>query len=400
MRTPQHSPDFLKKRQLLTFIPLPLSVFTTVLFVLGGGGKGVSEATAAGSGGLNTSLPSATKGNLFGDKMEAYKAPTDSSRRNGFSFAPTVPATDSVPTGAAPEGLNYGVQPGQTARFVPAEDPNVAAVQARMQQLQQQTYGPAPAAPQPRDVTSSAPAAPAEDPAMEATIKQLATMQAAYERQVAALEKPAAPKAPAAAAPKTSGRSTITILAEGEQSVVSAPLGSTNTVRAQPQSGNGFHGLGGSSTSDGVTAIPAVVHGDQVVSQGSTVKLRLLSDVQIEGRLVPRNSFLYGTCNVSGNRLTVEASNVQIGNAVLPLALKAFDLDGMEGLYIPSSINRDATKQGMASGASSADLLTMSPSLGAQAAGIALQTGKALAGNKIKLVKIHLKANYQLLLKP
>ncbi len=81
------------------------------------------------------------------------------------------------------------------------------------------------------------------------------------------------------------------------------------------------------------------------------------------------------------------------------MSLKAYDLDGGEGLNIPGSMDRDAAKQGLASGTSSADLLTMSSSLGAQAAGIALQTGKALAGKKIKLVKIHLKANYKLLLK-
>lgn len=121
--------------------------------------------------------------------------------------------------------------------------------------------------------------------------------------------------------------------------------------------------------------------------------------MQLEGRIIPRNSFLYGSCDVSGNRLTIEATSVQVQNSVLPLSLKAYDMDGGEGLNIPGSINRDAAKQGLATGVSSADLLAMSPSLGAQAAGIALQTGKALAGKKIKLVKIHLKANYKLLLK-
>ncbi len=43
-------------------------------------------------------------------------------------------------------------------------------------------------------------------------------------------------------------------------------------------------------------------------------ELRLLSDVQLEGRIIPRNSFLYGTCQVSGNRLTIEATSVQIQN--------------------------------------------------------------------------------------
>jgi conjugative transposon TraM protein len=144
--------------------------------------------------------------------------------------------------------------------------------------------------------------------------------------------------------------------------------------------------------------VPAVIHNDQVVEQGSTVKLHLLEEVQLEGRLIPRNSFLYGMCSMSGNRLSIQATNVQYQGSLLPVSLKAFNLDGGEGLNIPGSVNRDALKQGAATGVSGVALLAMSPSLGAQAAGIAIQTGKALSGHQIKRVKIHLKANYQLVL--
>lgn len=393
----------------MLFIPVPSVIFLTVVFFVLGGGKGVPEATAGaapGETGLNMSLPSAGKSELFENKMDAYKAPQDSSNRNGLTFAPVgeaAQATEVAPapeamgeaTTTAPTGLNYAVQPGQSSqRYDPNYDPNVAAVQSRMQHIQQQQTYSTPPAPSTYQSASVAPSR--GDDQLDQTIRELDQLKDQYQKRLLALNTPAVAAAPVAAAPvatkATKGMSAIT---QVPRSVV------TNLSRAQgsPTATNGFHTVGESNAGVELNAVPAVVHNDQVVSQGSTVKLRLLTDVLLDGRMIPRNSFLYGVCNVSGNRLTIEATSVQYQNSLLPVSLRAFDIDGGEGLNIPGSADRDAAKQGLASGASSADLLTMSPSLAAQAAGIAVQTGKALAGKKIKLVKIHLKANYKLLLK-
>ncbi|MBO3272958.1 conjugative transposon protein TraM [Hymenobacter defluvii] len=429
----KHTQEFIRKRQLMVFIPIPGVICLTLLFFLGGGGKGVPTAmasTGTNEAGINTSLPSAGKSALFENKMDAYKAPQDSSHYNGLAFTPVGDATQPTDAAAAPEsmgstaepapgGMNYAVQPGESPqRYNPNYDPNVAAVQSRMQRIQQQqTAHQQPSYPRSgggyanggySSAANYAPAPSAKDVQMEQTLRELDDLRQQYEKRLQALNAPtpAAPAAAVAPAPiatsaaltKQEGMSVVT---EVPQSVVTS-LGGRSTLGTAVvvvNSGNAFHGLGSDNGAGQLNAVPAVIHDDQVVSQGSTVKMRLLSDVQVEGRLIPRNSFLYGTCDISGNRLTIEATSVQYQNSVIPLSLHAYDMDGGEGLSIPGSVNRDAAKQGMANGASSADLLTMSPSLGAQAAGIALQTGKTLAGRKIKLVKIHLKANYKLLLK-
>ncbi len=415
-KPPKHTPAFLTKRRLMTFVPVPVVICMTVLFFLGKGGQGATAAATAGTGpgtsGLNHTLPSAGKTALFADKMEAAKAPQDSTHRNGLAFAPptSMPASAGSAAGtpapgatAGPStGLNYAVQPGQAGqagqKYDPTADPNVVAVQTRMQRLQEQTSrqqtssAPASALVASNTRASSAPAASApRDDRMDASLKELDELKKQYQKRLYALNAPAA--APAAAA-ATSAASTkkMTVITQVRPSVVSS------LQQTAPQT-NGFHTVGESNTSSTQNAVPAVVHDDQVVEQGSTVKMRLLQDVQLEGRLIPRNSFLYGVCSLSGNRLAITATSVQYQGSLLPVNLKAFDLDGGEGLNIPGSASRDALKQGAATGVSSADLLTMSPSLGAQAAGIVLQTGKALTGRKIKTVKIHLKANYQLLLK-
>ena len=426
MSKPKHTQEFLKKRQMLLFAPAPILACLTALFALGGGGKGVSAATVAnsapGASGLNHTLPSAGKTTLFANKMEAASAPKDSTHRNGLTsglaFTPVgqasttspaaAPSTGAAPGAApgtpAPAGLNYAVQPGQAGgHYDPNTDPNVVAMQTRMQRLQEQTSTqPTASAPAATPATASAVrrggisgATLATDNRMDASLKELDELKNQYQKRLLSLNSssPAAAATPVTTSSREAKKG-ITVVIQAPKSVVSS-LTRSQTVPAA----SGFHTLGETSSSAVINSVPAVIHNDQVVEQGSTVKLRLLQDVQLEGRLIPRNSFLYGTCNLTGNRLTIAATSVQYQGNLLPVSLKAFDIDGNEGLNIPGSIDRDALKQGAAQGVSSADLLTMSPSLTAQAAGIAIQTGKALTGRKIKTVKIHLKANYQLLLK-
>ncbi|WP_223654526.1 conjugative transposon protein TraM [Hymenobacter psoromatis] len=423
MSKPQHTQEYLRKRRMMLFIPVPGVICLTALFYLGGGGKGVTAATTgpnAMASGINHTLPSAGKSALYADKMEAANAPQDSSHHNSLAFAPvaSTPAPDAGATSGAPgattaavgttpsaqpTGLNYAVQPGQTAgRYDANADPNVVAMQTRMQRLQEQTST-QPTSAQPAYPTSTSAATSSRqasasvtssprDTRMDESLKELDQLKNQYQQRLMGINAPATAVAvatPASTAPKKG----MTVITQVRPTVVSSLR--TQTV---PQA-NGFHTVGEASPSSNVNSVPAVVHNDQVVEAGSTVKLRLLQDVQLEGHLIPRNSFLYGVCSMSGNRLSIAATSVQYQGNLLPVSLKAFDIDGGEGLNIPGSIDRDALKQGAAQGVSGADMLTMSPSLGAQAAGIAIQTGKALTGRKIKTVKIHLKANYQLLLK-
>jgi conjugative transposon TraM protein len=410
--SPTHTKEFLLKRKMLLIAPLPIVACLTALFAVAGGGKGAAAAAASntpGTSGLNLSLPSAGKTSLFVDKMQAAAAPKDSTSHNNLAFgAPITQSTTAPAAGAgpatAPGGANYSVQPGQVGqKYDPNADPNVIAMQSRMQHLQEQTSTQSAATPTAAPVTApgassprtSSAAAPVQDTRMDASLKELDELKNQYQKRLLAMNSPAtspAVTAPVATSAATTARK-MTVITQVRPSVVS----SLNTQNASET--NGFHTVGETSTASNVNSVPAVIHNDQVVEQGSTVKLRLLQDVQLEGHLIPRNSFLYGTCSMTGNRLTIAATSVQYQGNLLPVSLKAFDIDGNEGLNIPGSIDRDALKQGASQGVNGADMLTMSPSLGAQAAGIAIQTGKALTGRKIKAVKIHLKANYQLLLK-
>jgi conjugative transposon TraM protein len=164
---------------------------------------------------------------------------------------------------------------------------------------------------------------------------------------------------------------------------------------------NGFYGLDDDlqSENENSNAIQAVIHDTQTLVAGSTVKLRLLTDVYINGQLVEKDQFVFGTCAISGERLTISINSIRDEHSLLPVSLTVFDLDGMEGIYIPGAITRDAAKQASSQSIQDVQLYSMDNSLGVQAATAGIEAAKGLFSRKAKLIKVTVKAGYQVLLK-
>lgn len=146
-------------------------------------------------------------------------------------------------------------------------------------------------------------------------------------------------------------------------------------------------------------AIQAVIHETQELVAGSTVKLRLSEETTIAGLTLPKDQFIYGTCQVNGERLTIKISSIRVDHILLPVAMSAYDLDGLEGVHIPGAITRDAAKQGSADALQSMQMMNVNPTIGAQAASAGIEAAKGLLTKKARLVKVTVKAGYQLLLK-
>ena len=144
--------------------------------------------------------------------------------------------------------------------------------------------------------------------------------------------------------------------------------------------------------------IKVTIHQDQEVVSGSVVKLRLLDSIIINGILIPRNQFIYGIVSIEDERLQISLKSLRYKDFILPISLSAFDLDGLQGLYIPGNLNRDASKKGVDDALQSLQIMTMDPSLPAQAATAGVQAAKGLFSKKVKQVRVKLKAGYQLLL--
>jgi conjugative transposon TraM protein len=164
---------------------------------------------------------------------------------------------------------------------------------------------------------------------------------------------------------------------------------------------NQFFGLGGEVdySSDEANVIPVIVHETQELVAGSTVKLRLLADIFINGQLIPKDHFLFGKCDLNAERLTISISSIRCDKSLFPVDLTAFDLDGAEGLYIPGAIARDAAKQSSDQMMQGVQFMSLNPSIGAQAAAAGLQAAKGFFGRKVKTIRVTVKAGYKVLLR-
>jgi len=163
--------------------------------------------------------------------------------------------------------------------------------------------------------------------------------------------------------------------------------------------GNSFYGGDETLESDSQpNSIEAVIHETQTIVNGSIVKLRLRSEIMLQGTVIPKNTFLYGTASVKGERLEVKIDNIQYRNSIFPVELTVYDIDGIDGIYIPGAINRDVAKASADRSIQTLGLTGITDSWGAQAAGMGIEAAKSLMSKKVKLIKIVVKAGYQVLL--
>ena len=175
--------------------------------------------------------------------------------------------------------------------------------------------------------------------------------------------------------------------------------------RLIPRRENSFYGLSGedglmtSLENSAGNSIEAIVHDTQELVIGSTVKMRLVKDVYINGILIPKDQFVYGTAAINGERLNVTVTSIRHDDSLFPVSLAAYDLDGIEGIYVPGAITRDVAKQSSDQAIQSMQFMTMDQSVGAQAASAGMNAAKGLFSKKVKLIKVTVKAGYQVLLK-
>lgn len=165
----------------------------------------------------------------------------------------------------------------------------------------------------------------------------------------------------------------------------------------------GFLTATGRAAENQVPTVKACVAQTQVIRAGSTVQLRLLEAVRIDGVLIPRNTPLYGLATIAGMRLQVTVSSVEYGGRIFAVEAAAYDLDGQLGLNVPNSRERTALKEALASvGQTAGTSVNVTRSAGQQVlselARGGLQASSQYVAGKLREVKITLKANHQLLL--
>lgn len=394
---PVRSPEFLKERKFLIMIPVLIFPFLTMAFwALGGGRNGnYRDNGPVALKGLNTTLPQAQfKNESHQDKMNVYQTAlkdSSASANNGVSksFVNSMGFGEQSGTGNSAAGNTA------LANELTNSDPNEAKIQAKLAQINTQLNQPAASLPSVNHASpvssgsevkrlqmmmSAMNAGSGEDPEM----KQLSRML----QQIDDIQNPGNPQNIIRdRSVKNRNRVyAVTAVENNEED------GENLAVHYADQKDNERRGAEGNT-------IQAVIHEDQTLVSGAVVKLRLVDGVYIKGRLVPKGSFIYGTCALNNERLDIKISSIRYLNNILPVALTVYDLDGLEGLYVPGSISRDAAKNGVSNAVGSMQLMAADQSLGAQAAGAGIEAAKGLFGKKVKQIKVKVKAGYEVLLK-
>ncbi|QHT65400.1 conjugative transposon protein TraM [Rhodocytophaga rosea] len=188
------------------------------------------------------------------------------------------------------------------------------------------------------------------------------------------------------------------------------------------QAQNSFYGLKGErkqpemvSAKPVPNSIEAVVHGDAnqvTVTNGSTIKLRLLQDIQVGTYLLPRNSLLSGECMISGERVQVFLTSVRVNSSIIPIKMRVYDIDGHSGIYVPDLAVKNQIAQTGAqtvtggslnmpymipSGGSMTEMLVGQTAV--QGANLAVNGIRTLAAKKISQQKVSIRPNYKVYLK-
>lgn len=165
----------------------------------------------------------------------------------------------------------------------------------------------------------------------------------------------------------------------------------------------GFHTAIGSTEAPGKNTIAACVQGDQTVTDGQTVRLRLLEPMRVSGRTVSRNTTLVGTARLQGERLEIGITSLEHQGNIVPVELEVYDNDGQAGIFVPGSMETDAAKEiGANMGSSLGSSINISTDAGAQ---LASDLGKGVIqgvsqyiSKRMRTVRVHLKSGYRVLL--
>ena len=141
------------------------------------------------------------------------------------------------------------------------------------------------------------------------------------------------------------------------------------------------------------------------IKDDEMLQLRLMESVRIANVLIPKNSLLTARSKLSGNRMMLFVSSIEVGENIYPVKLTAYDMDGQEGVFIPGSEEMDAIKEiGADVGGSIGTSFTFSSSakdqIIADAAKGLMQGTSNYIVKKIRTIKVTFKGGHRLMLMP
>jgi len=410
------------KRQKMIVLPAMVLVFIGAMWLIFAPSSGKEQEP--GTGGYNIEMPDADKENrrIIGDKAKAYEQGAMEERQENRSRAmQQLGDLFDRDTAEADSGSDFDLaNPGGTEEAVKPAPKTIQSSAAAYRDLNA-TLGNF--YEQPKN----------DNAELDEMLERIATLESELEsgkersstmdEQVALMEKSyelaakymggqngtqAADGQTAESSPvQKAGKNTAKPVRQVTHQVVSSlgqPVSNAEFVASFSQERNrSFNTAVGVTTVSDRNTIPACVYGAQSVTDGQTVRLRLLEPMAVADRIIPRNAVVVGAAKIQGERLAIEITSLEHDGTVIPVKLEVYDTDGQPGIFIPNSMEMNAVREVAANmGGSLGSSINISTNAGAQLAsdlgkGLIQGTSQYIA-KKMRTVKVHLKAGYRVML--
>ena len=403
------------KRKKLVAYSLMGVVFVLVMWLIFGTSDGGKSLTL-GAKGFNTEMPDANSGDIIGDKTKAYEAgqmedkqkareqalgnlgdlyqPGSGSQTDNFSLLSdsTAQAYEDDASRKAKEKITSSAAAYNNLNttlggfYTSDQSRENEELRQRVAELEQQASA------------MQNPTSTVDD--------QLALMEKSY--QLAAKYMPGgAQQQPEQTVAATGDKAKVTPVRNVQKSVVSALQQEQSNedfmAEYSVERNMAFNTAVGIVSALDKNTISACIYGNQTVTDGQKVRLRLLEQMRVGDIIIPANSVVTGSARITGERLGIGITSIEYAGSIYNVKLNVYDTDGQEGIFIPGSMELNAAKEVAANmGTSMGSSINISSDAGAQLAsdlgkGLIQGTSQYIA-KKMRTVKVHLKSNYRVML--
>lgn len=147
-------------------------------------------------------------------------------------------------------------------------------------------------------------------------------------------------------------------------------------------------------------SVPAVVIGDQVATQGSTIRFQLIEDlINEDGVTIPKGTYIYAVVSFSDNRLQLKLQTVRLKNNIYTISQEIYSSDGIKGVEIDESTKAKLAKQAKAGAIQNADVTTENKGIVDKGINVVTGAAKSVLSRENEEIKVNVKSNTRIYLK-
>ncbi|MFV0468633.1 MAG: conjugative transposon protein TraM [Dysgonomonas sp.] len=174
----------------------------------------------------------------------------------------------------------------------------------------------------------------------------------------------------------------------------------TNQEKAEQNTKKQSRFFRGGNREEKGNSTPAVVQGEQTVSDGSTLLMRTLEDTYTSsGILIPKNTYISGIVRLTEERLNIQIQSVRLEKNIYNISRDVYDLDGLKGLNVPENVKAELARQASARALENTDTRTSGGSIVNKVGNAVGDAAKSVLSKDKREIKVTIKNNYQIFLK-